>query len=238
MSSNTIFITKKIIWFNGLSSEESLTDWANQDIQFPEIVNFPKPEFYPKNQLRRLSNFSKVVLNSLDFPEALTGKLPLIFASRHGDLTKTVKLIKNTVMKDDLSPTQFALSVHNATTGLYGIATQNTAPTTTISAGKHTFSQGLIEACLQVTQEKTDVLYCYCDFPVPDEYQEFCEPELPVCISMLLTTSKNISSDIKINLTSASINNQSNEALEFINYVFSTETGASLDLKNLIFSRD
>jgi hypothetical protein len=134
-------------------------------------------------------------------PSALSDNLPLIFASQHGDLAKTVQLIKDAALGDELSPTQFTLSVHNATTGLFGIATNNSAPTTTISAGHNTFVEGLIEASMQCTQEKTAVIYSYCDFDVPEEYREF-EQRKPVrSISMVLDYKSSEDNKAGLNIT-------------------------------------
>ena len=168
----TLSIVNAKAWLQGIEQDNDLADWA-QGGELPTSFELPKPSFYPKAQLRRLSPFSKVVLHCLDLPEALNESLPLIFASRHGDLAQTVELIKGVATGEDLSPTQFTLSVHNATTGLFGIATKNTAETTTISAGEKTFSAGLLEAAMQAQLENTQVIYTYCDFPVPREYEAF-----------------------------------------------------------------
>ena len=152
------------VWLQGIDNAEQLSLWAENKLTLPEEFTAPKPSYYPKAQLRRLSPFSKVALHCLDMPQALEQNLPLVFASQHGDLAKTVKLIKDAALGEDLSPTQFALSVHNATTGLFGIASKNTAETTTISAGANSFLEGLIEASMQCQQSKSAVIYCYCDF--------------------------------------------------------------------------
>jgi hypothetical protein len=181
-----VYIKDINIWIQGLNDSVSLTAWANGESVLPVDYELPKPQYYPKAQLRRLSPFSKVALHTLDMPSALSDNLPLIFSSQHGDLAKTVQLIKDAALGDELSPTQFTLSVHNATTGLFGIATHNSAPTTTISAGHNTFVEGLIEASMQCTQEKTAVIYSYCDFDVPEEYSEFEQPKPARSISMVL----------------------------------------------------
>ena len=190
-----VYINSINVWLQGVDDTATLTSWANDNFSLPKNFVPPKPQYYPKGQLRRLSPFSKVVLHCLDFPHALTHNLPLIFASQHGDLAKTVTLIKDAALGEDLSPTQFALSVHNATTGLFSIATDNSAPTTTISAGSYTFVEGLIEAAMQSQQdsqqESTSVLYSYCDFDVPEEYRQFEKFKPARCITMLLSSEKN-----------------------------------------------
>jgi len=191
-----VYLNSINVWLQGIDDTTKLTLWANNNLSLPKEFIPPKPQYYPKGQLRRLSPFSKVVLNCLDIPQVLTQNLPLIFASQHGDLAKTVTLIKDAALGEDLSPTQFALSVHNATTGLFSIATDNTAPTTTISAGKNTFMEGLIEASMQSQpdsqkgsqQGNTSVIYTYCDFDVPQEYRQFEECKPSRCITMVLSS--------------------------------------------------
>lgn len=196
-----VYIKDINIWIQGLNDSVSLTAWANGNSVLPVDYELPKPQYYPKAQLRRLSPFSKVALHTLDMPSALSDNLPLIFASQHGDLAKTVQLIKDAALGDELSPTQFTLSVHNATTGLFGIATNNSAPTTTISAGHNTFVEGLIEASMQCTQEKTAVIYSYCDFDVPEEYREFEQRKPARSISMVLDYKSSEDNKAGLNIT-------------------------------------
>ncbi|RHW75785.1 beta-ketoacyl synthase chain length factor [Colwellia sp. RSH04] len=196
-----LYINKIHVWLNGLNDSTSLNSWANGDIELPNTYALPKPAYYPKTQLRRLSPFSRVALHCLDMPQVLTASLPLIFASRHGDLAKTVKLIKDSASGEDLSPTQFALSVHNATSGLFGIATKNTTATTTISASKNTFIEGLIEALMQCQKNHEEVLYCYCDFDVPDEYRQYEEKQPARCIALLLSAVKSKETLVSIDLS-------------------------------------
>jgi len=182
-----IYLNNIKVWLNGLTEFADISDFIDNKIALPLEYTLPKPQYYPKAQLRRLSPFSKVILECLDMQEALTDNLPLVFASQHGDLDKTVKLIKNTAQSEELSPTHFALSVHNSTTGLFGIATKNKAATTTISAGKNSFTEGLVEASMQAKQDSTDVLYVYCDFPVPEEYSQFEQSSPALCIAMVIS---------------------------------------------------
>lgn len=183
-----VYIHNINAWLQGLDNSTDLTLWAKTNLPLPASFIPPKPSYYPKGQLRRLSPFSKVALHCLDIPTALEQDLPLIFASQHGDLAKTVELIKAAALAEDLSPTQFALSVHNATTGLFSIAANNSAATTTISAGSATFIEGLIEAAMQCQQENTPVIYCYCDFDVPAEYQDFAPSQPARCLTMIITS--------------------------------------------------
>lgn len=231
-----IYINNFNGWLQGIDDPSELTSWAKGDLLLPDEFTPPKPQYYPKGQLRRLSPFSKVALHCLDIPNALTQNLPLIFASQHGDLAKTVKLIKDAARGEDLSPTQFALSVHNATTGLFSIATHNTAATTTISAGKNSFIEGLIEASMQSQQEKTSVIYSYCDFDVPTEYRQFEQHKPARCITMVLASEHNSDNIAEINITLSSQTHstdieQSDFSIDFIRN-FHLQSNTSLTSNN------
>ena len=235
-----IYINSINVWLQGLEDTTMLTLWANDNLSLPKDFVPPKPQYYPKGQLRRLSPFSKVVLHCLDIPQALTQNLPLIFASQHGDLAKTVSLIKDAALGEDLSPTQFALSVHNATTGLFSIATANTAPTTTISAGNNTFVEGLIEASMQCQQENTSVIYTYCDFDVPQEYRQFEECNPARCITMILSNENDNLAAINLTLNNQKVNSEeslSELSLHFIRN-FYLQSNELIPSKNYSLSLD
>lgn len=226
-----VYLNSIKVWLQGEDDDTQLSLWANGELALASEFTPPKPQYYPKAQLRRLSPFSKVVLHCLDIPQVLSENYPLIFASQHGDLAKTVNLIKDAAIGEDLSPTQFALSVHNATTGLFSIATKNTAATTTISAGSNTFVEGLIEASMQAQQENSDVIYTYCDFDVPIEYQQFEARKPARCISMVVSSVRSESSMATIDLslnqqqTSDTDDGSLDVSLDFIRHLYLRNSG-------------
>lgn len=90
-----------------------------------------------------------------------------IFASHHGELQIAADLISDLLALKSVSSARFALSVHNAPSGLVSIATGNTRGTTTIAAGDDSFAAGLLEAFLIAKERRTLVLLSYADEPVP-----------------------------------------------------------------------
>lgn len=233
MEKSSVYINALNLWVNGLNEKQELVE-AVKEKKFPSIFEPPKPAYYPKGQLRRLSPFSRLVLSTLDIGSLVSRQLPLVFASRHGDLANTVELIKYAANFEPLSPTKFALAVHNSTPGLFGIATQNTAPTTSISAGSNTVEHGLIEATLQASQEQQDIVYCYCDFPLPQEYSSYLNTLLTTCFVLVLSPDKTEHSLGKVSLLSNSNNMQNliNDEYDLIaNMVNKTEICAFRNIK-------
>ncbi|MBS1228768.1 MAG: hypothetical protein H6R17_2045 [Proteobacteria bacterium] len=97
----------------------------------------------------------------------------IVYASRHGELTRTTAMLGDLAQDQELSPTAFSLSVLNASTGLFSILQNNTAPSTAISACAASFGYGLLEACQQLAdQPEQPVLLVYADEPPPDVYGE------------------------------------------------------------------
>lgn len=150
--------------------------------------SWPVPETVPKAQRRRLTPFAKMVLSQLEKIDDIE-HLPTVFSTRHGDLPKTIDLLKGVATKEDLSPTQFALSVHNAVSGQFGIYYKNQQPSNVVSAGKDTFAMGLIDAVCRLSSSVHDsILLIHADMPLPEEYMPFAdEAQLAHCVVIKLS---------------------------------------------------
>ena len=114
-----------------------------------------------------------------------------IFASRHGELNRTITLLEDIIDGQSISPIGFSQSVHNTASGIFGILTDNKTSTTSIAAGVETFSQALIEAYAQLKQDSTPLLIVFADDPVPpiyDEYTDELELPLAICFEIALAT--------------------------------------------------
>lgn len=132
-------------------------------------------DFVPISLRRRCSTLSRVTLavaHAAVRRAGLTAHHQTVFASSHGESHITKELLVELARDQQLSPMGFSLSVHNAASGLYSIATGNTAPSTAIAAGSDTFRMGLLEALLSLEiGEAEDVLLVCSDDLVPSEFQ-------------------------------------------------------------------
>lgn len=122
---------------------------------------------------RRLSPLARMALRvAYDCAHDIPG-VRFVYASRHGELTRTTAMLETMADDGDLSPALFSLSVLNAVTGLYSMLQKNVAPATALSAGAASFGYGLLEACLQhASNPEQAVLYVYADEPAPAIYGE------------------------------------------------------------------
>jgi len=90
-------------------------------------------------------------------------ELPSVFASSQGDVAITDAMCDTLARApQELSPTKFHNSVHNAPAGYWTIATHCHRPSTALSAREHTVGAGLLEVALQCLDGNTPVLLaCY-----------------------------------------------------------------------------
>lgn len=142
--------------------------------------------FIDAMQRRRLSPLARAVLHVANQCAGHLPSVQFVYASRHGELQRTMELLANLATGEPLSPTTFGLSVLNASPGLYSIIRQDTAPATAISAGENTLASGLQEALLRAGQGMP-VLFVYADAPLPSPLQETeASPSDLIALSLLI----------------------------------------------------
>lgn len=148
-------------------------------------------DFVPASQRRRCSVFSKVTLavaHAAVRGIAEGAPFPTVFASAHGESDITAALLRELAEALPLSPMGFSLSVHNAASGLYSIATGNRGPATALAAGDRTFLMGLCDALLTLHQESVErVLYVCSDERVAEIFlPEGSEQPSPYALALML----------------------------------------------------
>jgi hypothetical protein len=110
-------------------------------------------------------------------PEAQ--RAPAVFATCHGEIQTCERLISDFRDTSMVSSARFALSVHNAASGVYSVATGSTAPTTTVT-GANAIAAGWLEASLTALDADRPVLLSIADEPVP---AVFCGPTEPAGVA-------------------------------------------------------
>ena len=89
-----------------------------------------------------------------------------VFATCHGEIQTAEKLITDFRDNFVVSSARFALSVHNAASGMFSVATGSTAPATTVT-GANAIAAGWLEATLAALDTGRAVLLSIADEPVP-----------------------------------------------------------------------
>lgn len=166
----------------------------------------PKPDvsFLPMMVRRRMSMVERAALHvawkvfnpgegddfSGELPDMST--VPVVFASRWGEIETTLKLMRQFHDEQEMSPAGFSTSVHNAAPGAWSLFTKNKSSYTAIAARERTYEMGLLEAEAQLASGNSNaVLFVYADETTPEYYRSaFEKPVKAHAIALLLVSDK------------------------------------------------
>jgi len=130
--------------------------------------NVTVPACVPKMLQRRLTPLARTVFSVADACIKASESLPVVFSSAHGELSKSLAMLQAIQAGEELSPTAFSLSVHNAIAGLFSIAYQNHQEITVIASGKEGIAPAFIDALGILHEGAAAVLIVFYDEPVAD----------------------------------------------------------------------
>jgi hypothetical protein len=138
-------------WAPGLDTPEAWQAWAQGPHVVPDDAQAqPACAFLPPMQRRRLGRLARMTLEAA-WPLCDDGEqLPFVFASRHGETTRTLALLGDIADEQPLSPTQFGLSVHNAIAGQWSILRGQRGESAAIAGEADSFEHAILEGALQL----------------------------------------------------------------------------------------
>ncbi len=153
-------------WAPGLSCHEDWLQWqeGNRDIG---TENPPPPKVVAKALQRRLSPLAKAVFNAVGQCIEEGDALPAVFSSAHGEIVKSLQMLEVLQSGEELSPTAFSLSVHNAIAGLFSIVFEDRQEISVIAPGRDGMASGFIEALGLLQEGHSQVLLVFYDEPLP-----------------------------------------------------------------------
>jgi hypothetical protein len=165
-------------WAPGLNSHEDWQKWHDHQA-FVQAEKAAIPVKVPKILQRRLSPLARAVFNAADSCIDSDKSWPIVFSSAHGEVNKSLEMLKSMQKGEDVSPTAFSLSVHNAISGLFSMAYDCHKEITVIAPGQDGIAPAFIEA-LGLLQEghADEVLLVLYDEPLSDFY-----PSLPFALN-------------------------------------------------------
>lgn len=147
-------IASYAVWRAGVVAETAATAVADETSATPILSAAPKlsaaPDvlFIPPLDRRRLTGVERAAL-SVAWKVRPEGEVPVVFASRWGEMGVTLKLMEQFHAEREMSPARFSASVHNAAPGVFSLLTHNHAPYTAIAARERSLEAGLLEAIVQ-----------------------------------------------------------------------------------------
>lgn len=177
-------------WAPGLATAE---EWqSRRSVPVAEDAAVPDVRFVPAMLRRRLGRLSRMALH-VAHELAPAGGVPTVFASRHGELSRTVGLLSDLAIESPLSPAAFSLSVHNTASGVHAIAHEDVTASTSIAAGEETLLWALQEAVGRLASGVAQVLLVFAEEPLPAAYAAYVdETTTPHALAMLLETGSDL----------------------------------------------
>lgn len=158
----------------GLSTPQEWRQWASQP-HLPTGTEQPALTEMPAMHRRRLGPLGRMAAKVAYDCQGPDVGMPVVFASRYGDATRSLGILTDFSLGEPVSPTDFALSVHNAIGAMVSIARGDGANFTTIAAGAASSAAAVMEAVGLLNDGAPEVLLVCYDAPLPGEYASFAD---------------------------------------------------------------
>ncbi len=165
-------ITCDAAWAPGIETREAWQHWA-QGQPTPFADSEPALQAMPPMQRRRLGLLGKMALEVAYQCLGQRQDVPIVFCSRHGEVSRSVDLLSDLAEGEPLSPTSFGLSVHNAIGGMFSITRGDKTNHVALSGGGGSVEHALVEACGLLGDGEKAVLLVMYDCPLPAVYAQF-----------------------------------------------------------------
>lgn len=140
----------------------------------PKGDALPELAEVPAMQRRRIDRMGRMAVQAACWcARAEADGVPLVFASRHGDLQRSLVLLEQLARGEAMSPTQFGLSVHNAIAALYSILRGERGNYLALAAGRSTAEAALVEAAGLLADGAGEVQVVVYEAELPEAYAGF-----------------------------------------------------------------
>lgn len=167
-------------WAPGLHDRDAWQAWAQRPLP-PHGDAAPAAAEIPALLRRRIDRLGRMAMQAAcGCDGAVDAAVPLVFASRHGEVSRSVQLLQALAAGEAMSPTAFGLSVHNAIAAVHSIARGRRGNYLAIAAGPDTAETACVEAAGLLADGAPEVLVVCYEAPLPDCYAGFADgPEAP-----------------------------------------------------------
>ena len=159
-------------WAPGVTSPAEWHEWARGDRPLERTGEPPLQQMTPMLR-RHAGRLGRLALSPAYDTLGSLRDIPMVFSARYGEVSRSVELLTALSAGEELSPTTFGLSVHNAVPGLFSMARKETANSISLAAGDDSAEFGVIEACGLLTDCAEQVLLVVADCPLPAIYEKF-----------------------------------------------------------------
>ncbi|CDG19150.1 beta-ketoacyl synthase chain length factor [Xenorhabdus doucetiae] len=187
-------LTLDITDWQAIAPGLSLTEeWKAWSATLPAAIDKSRPlekcTQLPMMTARRLSSGSRL---AVDCGLSLLRRHQvdaIVYTSRHGELERNYQILQNLAQQESISPTNFAMSVHNSSVGNLTIVAKAPLVSSSVSAGIDSFQQGLFEALTLIHAGHRKVLFVDFEGEIPGFYHNVIDaktPTYPFAVALLL----------------------------------------------------
>lgn len=163
-------------WAPGLATQDDWRAWLREPRPLPaDAPGAPPLTEVAAMARRRIDPLGRAALQvaywaQQDVDAAALPAMPLLFASRWGELARSVSMLQELARGEALSPTAFSHSVHNAIGAQYSIQRGITANVSAVAEGEFSAAAGWVEAQALLAAGAPAVLLTVFDAPLPPLY--------------------------------------------------------------------
>ncbi len=163
-------------WAPGLAAQDDWRTWLQSPQPLPaDAPAAPGLPEVPAMARRRIDPLGRAALQvaywvQQDLGAEAVAAMPLVFASRWGELARSVAMLQELARGEALSPTAFSHSVHNAIGAQYSIQRGITANVSAVAAAEVSAAAGWVEAQALLATGAPAVLLTVFDAPLPPLY--------------------------------------------------------------------
>ncbi|WP_077034419.1 beta-ketoacyl synthase chain length factor [Pelomonas sp. KK5] len=180
-------------WAPGLATQADWLAWLADPVAPVPASEDRAPPLaeMPAMMRRRIEPLGRIALQAAYWAQgeqASTG--PVVFASRWGEVARSVEMLQQLAAGEALSPTAFSLSVHNAIGALFSIARGDRGNYQAVAAGAHSVEAGFYEAAGLIAAGAERVLLVAFEAPLPAPYAELVDDnseDFPRAFALMLT---------------------------------------------------
>lgn len=163
----------------GLTETSQWQQWSRQPFAIDPSAAQAKLAELPMMTARRLNSGSKLAVEcGLTMLRQHTIDA-VLYTSRHGELERNYRILQALATEQAVSPTDFAMSVHNSAVGNLTIVAKQPVVSSSLSAGRDTFQQGLCEIICLLQAGYKRVLMVDFDGSLPAFYHPGLPPQMP-----------------------------------------------------------
>lgn len=145
--------------------------------------------FLPMMQSRRLSPLARAASAVAWHCRQTCGDMASVFYSNHGESLYYFEMLQGLAAGEELSPSRFSLSVHNAIAGLSSFHSQSYLPYVSLAGGTEGVFAAFLEADGLIRISPKVMLVCY-EQVLPEAYRPYhASPDITWAFAMVLSRS-------------------------------------------------